>query len=284
MIIFVLMSIVFFSVGIIAFFNADSVIEVVVAAAASAVPFLIILIVISKKKSPLDKKYKESFEKSVVNKALESVLDVKEFEREKGFEEKIIIESKIFPYYENYMGEDYLSAEYHGTHFLQADVKMTKEVEEYYKDSKGNRRVRMVTVNAFTGRLIVVHYDAISNEPVFVHDRRIQSIETIVETELQSFNDRFSIEAESPQSAFRILTPQVLEGIVNASDKLNCPISMAFMNDKIYIALASGDSFVITNMRGETLLQQQERIRGDVQIILDLIDSIYLKQNGEVHV
>ena len=242
-----------------------------------AIPFVIILIVLFNKKAPLDKVYKESFDKSVVNKVLESVFDVKEFDRKKGFEVETINDSQIFPYFDKYRGEDYLFAKYKDHDFTQADVYMSKEEERTHRDRDGNTRIEIVDVTVFSGRLVIVDYDAISNEAVYVHDKRIKKMKTIVETEVQSFNDRFATQADSPLSALRILTPQVLEGILTASNQLNYPMSLAFKDDKIYIAINSGDSFVVTNWSGESILGQQERIKKDVQIILDLIDSIYLK-------
>jgi len=273
----ILMAVTFFVALIAAYVFTESQAAAWAIAIASAIPFLIILKAIYNKKSPMDKEYKDGFEKSVVNKTLEAVFDIKEFDREKRIGEKIIHESNLFSYYEEYYGEDYLSAEYKGRGFEQCDVRLTKEEEESYREDDGTVGTRMVTVNVFAGRFIIVDYDAISNEPVYVYHRRGKKDISVVETELQSFNDKFYIKAESPQSALRILTPQVLEGIVTASDKLNCPMSMAFRDDKIYIAVYSDNSFLITNLRGETVAKQQERIKRDVQIILDLIDSIYLK-------
>lgn len=281
----ILMVAAFFAVMLLSYvYIADSQIAAWVFSIASAIPFIFILKTVYKKKAPLDKEYNEIFEKSVVNKTLESVFEVKEFDRGKRIDEKTIHDSQLFSYYEDYWGEDYLAAEYKGTQFVQADTRLTKEEEETYRDGDGDIQKRMVTVNVFAGRFIIVDYDAISNEPVYVRYRRNKKEKTIIETEMQSFNDRFYVEADSPQSALRILTPQVLEGIVTASNKLNCPLSVAFKDDKIYIAVSTENSFVVTNVRGETLVMQQERIKKDVQVILDLIDSIYLKQNGGIHV
>lgn len=239
-------------------------------------PFIISSSIMGKKKWALDKKYKEFFEKSVINKVLESVFDVKEFNRWKGFEKNIVDDLKIFPHFDHYRGEDYLSAGYKGTDFVQSDVYLSRDEERRRTDKKGNTRIEIVSVTVFRGRLVIVDYDAISDEPVYVHDKRIKNPRTIVETESGSFNDRFAVEAGSSLFAMRILTPQVLEGIVAASDKLNCSISMAFKDDKIYIAINSGDSFVSENYGG-SIFEHEERIKRDVQIIIDLIDSIYLK-------
>lgn len=274
--IFIAMVIVCFIVFTIVLLN-ESIIFSCLISVLAAIPFLAILIIMIKKKAPLDKEYKENFEKLIVNKILESVFNVKEFERTKSFDQNIIEDSKIFPDFDHYFGEDYLLAEYKGINFEQSDVNMTKEEEEHYKDREGKDRIRVVNKIVFNGRLIVVDFDTISNDHVYVHDKRIKKMDTVVETEMQEFNNIFSIESKTPQTALQILTPQVIEGIVKASKKLNFPMSVAFKNDKIYIAVRSGNSFEITNMRGETLLQQKERIKRDVQIILDLIDSIYLK-------
>ncbi|NYB73653.1 DUF3137 domain-containing protein [Sedimentibacter hydroxybenzoicus DSM 7310] len=239
-------------------------------------PFIISSSIMGKKKWALDKNYKEFFEKSVINKVLESVFDVKEFNRWKGFEKNIVDDLKIFPQFDHYRGEDYLSARYKETDFVQSDVYLSRDEERRRTDKKGNTRIEIVSVTVFRGRLVIVDYDAISDEPVYVHDKRIKNTRTIIETESGSFNDRFAIEAGSSLSAMRILKPQVLEGILTASNKLNCSMSMVFKDDKIYMAINSGDSFVSENYGG-SIFEHEERIKKDVQIIIDLIDSIYLK-------
>ncbi|HBS57892.1 MAG TPA: hypothetical protein DEA44_01345, partial [Firmicutes bacterium] len=94
-----------------------------------------------------------------------------------------------------------------------------------------------------------------------------KSSETI-QTELDAFNQKFTVIAPSPTAALRILTPPVLEGIVLASGKLGCPLYLSFREGKLYVALGCGDA---------TLSEQRQRVIGEIKAMLDLVDTLYLK-------
>jgi hypothetical protein len=125
---------------------------------------------------------------------------------------------------------------------------------------------------------MIFDYDAISDEPVFVFDRRTHRlVGSVTYTELEAFNSKFNIKASDAATAFRILTPPVLEGIALASDKLNCPMSMSFLNDKIYIAISNGNSFEANTYSDATLTEQRKRVHEEVQTVLDMVETLYLK-------
>lgn len=229
-------------------------------------------------KLPVRQRYRDAFKEQVVIAGLESALDNMDFQPGAKLDEALVKASALFPDYEVYMGNDYLAADYRGRHFIQSDIRLQEEREESYRDSDGDWQTRTVYVTIFSGRLVVFDYDAISNEPVAVYDRhggKPKQSEAI-QTELDAFNRRFFVVASSPAAAFRILTPPVLEGIVLASGKLGCPMSLSFRDDKLYVALYCGDSFEASG--GDTTLsEQRQRISKEIRAMLDLVDILYLK-------
>ncbi|MFA7185348.1 MAG: DUF3137 domain-containing protein [Victivallales bacterium] len=228
------------------------------------------------------RKYKSVFKDQVVKTGLESVLSDMKFDPNRTLDEKAVLDSQLFPKYDIYNGNDYLSATYGQTHFTQSDIHLIEEREELYRDKDGEWNTRIKHVTLFRGRLAAFDYDAISNEPVFVFDRRGNRFKKgVTETELHAFNKKFVVSADSPTAAFRILTPPVLEGIVLASEKLKCPMYMSFINDKIYVALSNGDAFEAQAHGDMTLSEQLRFFRGEIQAMLDMIETIYLK-NKEV--
>ncbi len=229
-------------------------------------------------KLPVKLRYRDAFKERVVIAGLESVLDDMDFQPGAKLDEALIKASALFPDYDVYMGNDYLAADYRGRHFIQSDIHLQEEREETYRDNDGELQTRTVYVTIFYGRLVIFDYDAISNEPVAVYDRhggKPKQSEAI-QTELDAFNRRFFVVASSPAAAFRILTPPVLEGIVLASGKLDCPMSLSFRDDKLYVALYCGDSFEASG--GDTTLsEQRQRITKEIRAMLDLVDILYLK-------
>ncbi len=235
-------------------------------------------------KVPVNLRYKNAFKEQVVAKGLQSVLDNVDFQPANKLDESIIQAAALFSHYDIYTGNDYLTADYHGRHFIQSDIHLQEEREETYEDDDGELQTRTVYVSVFRGRLMVFDYDAISNEPVAVYDRqggRMKRSEA-TQTELDAFNRRFYISAPSPTAALRILTPPVLEGILLASDKLGYPLSLSFREDKLYVALSCGDMFEAAG-GDATLSEQRRRVNEDVKAMLDLIDTLYLKAQPHVN-
>lgn len=239
----------------------------------------IVLIVFAVLKAPANQRYKRAFKEQIVTKELEAVLDHVNFRPEESLKESQVRESGLFPVYNLFSGNDYVEADYKGHHFIQSDIRLQQEKEETYLDDEGDIQTRTVYETIFCGRLMIFEYDAISNEPVAVYDRqggRRKSNEA-VQTELDSFNQKFYVIAPSPTAALRILTPPVLESIVLASGKLGHPLFLSFRGDKLYVALANGDSFEAAG--GDvTLSEQRRRVTGEIRLLLELIDTLYLKR------
>jgi hypothetical protein len=239
----------------------------------------ILMLVVWLKKLAANQQYSNAFKETVVKKGLASVFDNMDFRPEEKLDRAVVKAAALFGPYDIYSGNDYLSADYHGHHFVQSDILLQEEHTETYTDEDGNTKTRTKLVAIFRGRLMVFDYDALSNEPVAVYDRggKRPGKQETVQTELDAFNRQFSIGAPSPAAALRILTPPVLEGIVLAREKLGCPLSLSFKDDKLYVALANGNAFEAAG--GDTTLsEQRKRVTGEITAILALIDTLYLKK------
>ncbi len=242
----------------------------------------ILIFVFHNLKSPFVKKYKDSFKEEIVKKSLANILENMEFEPTKTLDRTIVDNSGLFGKYNEYSGNDYLSARYQDTNFVQSDIHLQFKRKENYIDSNGETQTRIVYDNIFKGRLMIFDYDIISEEAVFVYDKSLRN-GNIPETELDAFNKKFNIVAKDATEAFRVLTPQVLEGIVLASEKLKNPISISFKNDKIYLSITGIDAFEAVVSGDITLIEQRKQVLSDIQIVLDMIENIYHKnRNGQV--
>lgn len=241
---------------------------------------VIVLLVFSIAKAPVKAAYKRAFKEQVVIKGLEEVLPDMDFRPQEKLDETLVRAANLFPNYNDYSGNDYLAADYHGHHFVQSDVHLQEARDETYPDEDGNLCVRTVYTTLFRGRLMILDYDAISDEPVAVLDRKggTPKINEMIQTELDVFNQKFYIRSSNPTDALRILTPPVLEGIVLARGKVGCPLNLSFKDDRLYVAMENGDSFEAAE-GDATLSEQRRRVTSDIQAMLDLFDTLYLKKS-----
>lgn len=239
---------------------------------------LIVLGIVWAMIAPVKRRYQETFKEAIVRTGLESVLQNLDFRPNETLDHAVVQSTELFSDYDHYSGNDYLEADYRGRHFIQSDIHLQKEKEETYFDQEGNLQTRTVYVTVFQGRLMIFDYDAISNEPVAVYDRggKKPGSKVAIQTELDAFNQLFYISADDANAALRILTPQVLEGIVLTRNKIDCPLYLSFRNDKLYIAMMNGDSFEAAG--GDvTLSEQRNRVTHDIEAMLALVETLYLK-------
>lgn len=224
---------------------------------------------------PMVDDYKLSFKDAVVKPALEEFLSDLDYRPTESIPYPDIIASRLFPAHTECSGNDLIKAKYRDLSFTQSNVTMLDE-REVMGDPENGGVTTTEKVVVFSGTLMMMDFDAFSDEPVAVRRRSGKPGKNDILTESDAFNKLFRIDAKDAVSALRILTPPVLEGFINASEKLKCPLEAAFRNDKLYITLANGDTLEANETGTRTINEQRERIKTEMQDILSVVDNIYI--------
>ena len=224
---------------------------------------------------PMVDDYKLSFKDAVVKPALEEFLSDLDYRPTESIPYPDILASRLFPAHTECSGNDLIKAKYRDLSFTQSNVTMLDE-REVMGDPENGGVTTTEKVAVFSGTLMMMDFDAFSDEPVAVRRRSGRPGKNDILTESDAFNKLFRIDAKDAVSALRILTPPVLEGFINASEKLKCPLEAAFRNDKLYITLANGDTLEANETGTRTINEQRERIKTEMQDILSVVDNIYI--------
>lgn len=224
---------------------------------------------------PMVDDYKLSFKDAVVKPALEEFLSDLDYRPTESIPYPDILASRLFPAHTECSGNDLIKAKYRDLSFTQSNVTMLDE-REVMGDPENGGVTTPEKVVVFSGTLMMMDFDAFSDEPVAVRRRSGKPGKNDILTESDAFNKLFRIDAKDAVSALRILTPPVLEGFINASEKLKCPLEAAFRNDKLYITLANGDTLEANETGTRTINEQRERIKTEMQDILSVVDNIYI--------
>lgn len=224
---------------------------------------------------PMVDDYKLSFKDAVVKPALEEFLSDLDYRPTESIPYPDILASRLFPAHTECSGNDLIKAKYRDLSFTQSNVTMLDE-REVMGDPENGGVTTTEKVVVFSGTLMMMDFDAFSDEPVAVRRRSGNPGKNDILTESDAFNKLFRIDAKDAVSALRILTPPVLEGFINASEKLKCPLEAAFRNDKLYITLANGDTLEANETGTRTINEQRERIKTEMQDILSVVDNIYI--------
>ena len=224
---------------------------------------------------PMVDDYKLSFKDAVVKPALEEFLSDLDYRPTESIPYPDILASRLFPAHTECSGNDLIKAKYRDLSFTQSNVTMLDEREDMGDPENGGVTTTEKVV-VFSGTLMMMDFDAFSDEPVAVRRRSGKPGKNDILTESDAFNKLFRIDAKDAVSALRILTPPVLEGFINASEKLKCPLEAAFRNDKLYITLANGDTLEANETGTRTINEQRKRIKTEMQDILSVVDNIYI--------
>lgn len=224
---------------------------------------------------PMVDDYKLSFKDAVVKPALEEFLSDLDYRPTESIPYPDILASRLFPAHTECSGNDLIKAKYRDLSFTQSNITMLDE-REVMGDPENGGVTTTEKVVVFSGTLMMMDFDAFSDEPVAVRRRSGKPGKNDILTESDAFNKLFRIDAKDAVSALRILTPPVLEGFINASEKLKCPLEAAFRNDKLYITLANGDTLEANETGTRTINEQRERIKTEMQDILSVVDNIYI--------
>lgn len=224
---------------------------------------------------PMVDDYKLSFKDAVVKPALEEFLSDLDYRPTESIPYPDILASRLFPAHTECSGNDLIKAKYRDLSFTQSNVTMLDE-REVMGDPENGGVTTTEKVVVFSGTLMMMDFDAFSDEPVAVRRRSGKPGKNDILTESDAFNKLFRIDAKDAVSALRILTPPVLEGFINASEKLKCQLEAAFRNDKLYITLANGDTLEANETGTRTINEQRERIKTEMQDILSVVDNIYI--------
>lgn len=237
----------------------------------------------------LKRLYKETFMKGILEEYFEDV----DYRWETGISQYQFFDTGIFEEYKisSYHSEDYLSGVYKGVSFKQADVEFTR------RETTGDHP-KDVTV--FSGRLFefddsfkqVQSVKVMPEIEVRAENRFQIERQDIVKMENMEFNKVFAVASASPQEAFYVLTPQVMERLLDIHNRykkselddgsrnniegLYRTIAFHFKQDKLYVVIDHMDSFDSNFLKEIDYPTEKEKIRKHIQVIIDVIEMLKL--------
>jgi len=208
--------------------------------------FIIGFIVTAKDQQKYTLWYKDYFVVKSLDKTFESVV----YTPEKGLDEEIIANTYMMDMGDDYYSNDFIQAKYKNVFFTQADVHITRE--ETDTDSDGNTTTHDVTI--FMGKWMIFDFNKKFKANIQVADKwfgnnclyRRKGEEKFkkVEMESEAFNKKFLVYTQLEHDAFYVLTPQMIDKIMNLSTICNGRLMFCFIDDKLHIAINSyKDSF-----------------------------------------
>lgn len=192
-------------------------------------------------------KFNENFKSKYVLQTINNIygFDNLQYNSKKGFDWDEIRNSAVIAcgdkkYFES---EDLLLGTYEGINFKVSDVTTKKLVHR-------NDKARIETI--FQGQVLCFYkFDDIKTNNGYLQIFQNKFLSNIsgwkaehkIYTESELFNNRFKVYADDEHNAYYILTPQIMEKIMELSNEIGDQISLSFNNNKLFIAIKRESMF-----------------------------------------
>ena len=183
--------------------------------------------------------------------------------------------SMEFPFsYNSVDGSDHIKAVYNGLNIELGDVELIDKTED--TDEEGHTNTRQDTV--FKGQWLTCDFGKELAGQVYVSERSKKdhrSMKSNVTMDNEQFSKRFCVRADDPQEAYYILTPHMMEYILNMADRSGGTVYMSFLRGgKMHIAVDTGrDSFELGN-DSANVEGLRRKFLGELRWFTDMIDTL----------
>ncbi len=239
----------------------------------AAIPFTIVECV----KSNYEHKLKKYVADNIVRQALEDVFEIEEYKPFGCIDvEKIKGADFGVGWFDKTHGSDYVRGTYKGLPIEMCDIRLTYVSVD--TDEHGFREETDVEV--FHGFWLTCDFVKELSAALRLWERdRLKKLTggEGIQTENDRFNKHFQIESEVEVEAFYILTPHMMEYILEMDKKAKGQTHMRFDRDgKVQIAINTGrDGFEVgKRVKNATLLRKQ--FVAEIRQITDMIDELRL--------
>lgn len=251
-----------------------------VAFGGSVVPLIVVAIlsaIVKAVQESYESKLKTYVSDNITRQALESVFQITEYQPFGAISHRLIEGSNFgISSFDDIHGSDYVKGFYRGLPIEMCDIQLTSR--ETRTDEDGN--TEEYDQEVFKGFWLICDFGKELSADMRLWERgKMGKLfgGKGIQTENEQFNKHFHVESEVEVEAFYILTPHMMEYILEMDRKASGETHMRFdRNGKVQIAIRrEHDAFEVGRRRKDAALLRQQFIQ-EIRYITDLIDELRL--------
>ena len=237
--------------------------------------------------------YKRLFKENIVKASLGEIFTELCYDPEKGVNKEEVERSELVALKDEFVSNDLIVAKYGKVKFQQADIVTIDKTKLVGKDGISSGEAE---TTCFTGRFLIFDFLKPTVAPVkvmgknFHPDGNNRELLDVLKSKLpnnqqvfmesEEFNQNFHVFCSNPQTAFYILTPQIIEAISMLSTQYGGKIALCFRDDKMFVAIAGKkDSLEAKLLSNRTIWKEKELVLNDIKVITDFIELMSLENN-----
>ena len=257
------------------------VVTIFIAASANIIPLVLIGVVATGifvvLRSKISKEMKRCVSENVVRSVINSVFDNVFYDPFGRLSDAVIENTDLsFSSFNEISGSDYISGTYNGIGVEMSDVKLEQVTRVHTKNGTQETRTTI-----FEGPWMICDFGKELSADLLLVEREglgKKFSKSGIKTESEEFNKNFRIESDNEHDAFYILTPHMMEYILQMDEKGQGRTRMRFMRGgKVHIAINSGrNSFELSGTNVD-LAFLKSKFESELRYITDIIDELRLQ-------
>ena len=244
---------------------------------------------------PKIKKFEEKYKKQIIENIFPKYLDEFNYEPDEGISKSYINHLNIISTGDIYSSEDKITGKVKGVDFVRADV----HIQDEHEDSEGHTSRTTV----FEGQWMIFQFPKRFKSEVQVYSKFFtgsksksglfsklfketdDNIRHSISTESEEFNNKFKIYASDDHNAFYVLTPQILEAIIQLENKFGCKIMLFFTDNTLNIALRTGKDSLEPSYKKDMNVALEQTVKETEKEMQTLVDFVeYLKLTDDLFI
>ena len=226
-------------------------------------------------------RYKNVYKSYFVEQSLKNTFDNLIYSRVSGIDSNLVLNTGMIGE-GDLSSNDFVSGNYHGVNFSQADVSITVNAVDGYSVVFQGRWMIFEFPKKFAYRVEVVQNDFPDKKVPEVGPSGRKFDKYVVES--PRFHDKFEIYAESGLEAFHVLDPALINRIEILSDNCKGKMLLCFVDNKLHFALHNrNDAFEPPDPRKKIDEEIEfKKVNNELKTIVNFID--YLKMNNKIFI
>lgn len=221
-------------------------------------------------------KIKKRFKIEVLKPLFESIVPGITYDPDQGLDASLVYEIEYIKKASRYHSEDYLSGEMNGVKFQSSDVKLE---EMHPRHTKNGTQEYYVTY--FLGRVFKFDFNKKFIGSLEVLEKQTPQSKTYHKVELESiqYNEIFKTFTSNDETAFYVLTPQMIEALIQLEDRHHGDIGLFFKGQYMYITIHNKlDTFDLKLFKDvdKSVIQTS---KDDLLLIKDIVQALKLNED-----
>lgn len=213
----------------------------------------------------------------IVNSLLSKYFDDAQYFPNRGLTELEVQTSELLKKPDRFYSEDYLKGSVKGVNFVSSDLNLQER-----RVSSNGKTTTVHYVTYFLGRFFIIDFNKKFDGKILVLEEKRSTLFSkykSIKLESIEFNKTFNTYSLDEHNAFYVLTPHLMEALLELEAKNPGRLYVSFIRDKLYIAIHNNrDTFKI-KLFGANDFSIIKEFEEDLKVIKNIILSLKL-DNG----